>query len=44
MYLCISYRMVPSRIWPIFFKFLIFCQLIKAKYDKRGKYWPYCAR
>ena len=42
--ICISYRTVPSTIWPIFSEFLIFCRLIKAKYEKRGKYWPYCAR
>ena len=41
----ISYRTVPSTIWSIFSEFLIFCRLIteiKAKYEKRGKYFPYC--
>ena len=41
------YRTVPSTMWPIFSEFLLFCRLIlqiKEEFEKRGKYWPYCAR
>ena len=46
----VSYRTVLSTMWPKFSDVLIFCRLIyiiillKAKYEKVGKYWPYCAR
>ena len=37
------YRTVPIAIWEIFSEFLIFCNLT-AKYEKRGKYFPYCTK
>ena len=34
------YHTVPSATWEIFSEFLIFCNLLIVKYEKRGKYLP----
>ena len=32
--ICISYRTIPSTIWPLFSEFLIFCRLISRAFRR----------
>ena len=39
-WICSCYRTVPRAIWEILSEFVIFCNLLTAKSEKRGKYLP----